>query len=108
MMNKLPGYVSPLERAKDPVVRRRIDERKRELYLSSVLVEGMKARKLSVRQLARRAEVSATTIQNLRSGSAENIGLGKLDRILGFVGRTIDFPPKEPASRHPEPRTARR
>jgi DNA-binding Xre family transcriptional regulator len=93
MMNKPKGYVSPLDRAKDPAVRRRIDEKKREIYLSTLLIEEMKNHKLSVRQLAERAKVSATTIQSIRAGEAENVGLAKLDHILSFVGRTIDFPP---------------
>jgi DNA-binding Xre family transcriptional regulator len=92
MMNKPKGYVSPLDRAKDPAVRRRIDEKKREIYLSTLMIEEMKNHKLSVRQLAQRAKVSATTIQSIRAGEAENIGLAKLDHILSFVGRTIDFP----------------
>jgi len=92
-MNKPKGYVSPLDRAKDPAVRRRIDEKKREIYLSTLMIEEMKNHKLSVRQLAERAKVSATTIQSIRAGEAENIGLAKLDHILSFVGRTIDFPP---------------
>ena len=65
MMNKPKGYVSPLDRAKDPAVRRRIDEKKREIYLSTLLIEEMKNHKLSVRQLAQRAKVSATTIQSI-------------------------------------------
>jgi len=92
MMNKPKGYVSPLDRAKDPAVRRRIDEKKREIYLSTLMIEEMKNHKLSVRQLAERAKVSATTIQSIRAGEAQNIGLAKLDHILSFVGRTIDFP----------------
>jgi DNA-binding Xre family transcriptional regulator len=97
MMNKPKGYVSPLERAKDPAVRRRIDEKKREIYLSTLLIEEMKNHKLSVRQLAARAKVSATTIQSIRAGEADNIGLAKLDHILSFVGRTIGFPPVDGA-----------
>jgi transcriptional regulator with XRE-family HTH domain len=98
MMNKPKGYVSPLDRAKDPAVRRRIDEKKREIYLSTLLIEEMKNHKLSVRQLAERAKVSATTIQSIRAGEAENVGLAKLDHILSFVGRTIDFPPVDGAT----------
>ena len=92
MMNKPKDYVSPLDRAKDPAVRRRIDQKKREIYLSTLLIEEMRNHKLSVRQLAARAKVSATTIQSIRAGESENIGLAKLDHILSFVGRTIDFP----------------
>jgi transcriptional regulator with XRE-family HTH domain len=98
MMNKPKGYVSPLDRAKDPAVRRCIDAKKREIYLSTLLIEEMKNHKLSVRQLAERAKVSATTIQSIRAGEAENIGLAKLDHILSFVGRTIDFPPVDGAA----------
>ncbi|MCX7038626.1 MAG: helix-turn-helix transcriptional regulator, partial [Spirochaetes bacterium] len=69
-----------------------------EIYLSTLLIEEMKNHKLSVRQLAERAKVSATTIQSIRAGEAENIGLAKLDHILSFVGRTIDFPPVDGAT----------
>ncbi len=36
MMNRPKGYVSPMERAKDPAVRRRSDEKKREIQLSTL------------------------------------------------------------------------
>src|SRR5271157_1387670 len=93
MMNRPKGYVSPMERAKDPAVRRRIDEKKREIYLSTLMVEEMAKHRLSVRKLAKYANVSAATIQSIRDGEAKNIGIGKLEHILNFVGRTIDFPP---------------
>ena len=64
-----------------------------------LLIEGMRNHRLSVRQLAARAKVSATTIQSIRAGEAENIGLAKLDYILSFVGRTIDFSPVDGAPR---------
>jgi transcriptional regulator with XRE-family HTH domain len=92
-MKKPKGDVSPMERVKNPEVRRRVDARKREIYLSSLFIEAMKKHRLSVRKLAECANVSATTIQDLRSGYAQNIGLGKLEHILSFVGRTIEFPP---------------
>ena len=95
MMNKPKGYVSPMERAKNPAVRRRIDEKKREILLSTLMIEEMAKHRLSVRKLAKCAKVSATTIQSIRDGEAENIGMGKLEHILSFVGRRIDFPPME-------------
>jgi transcriptional regulator with XRE-family HTH domain len=93
MMKRPKGYRSPLERVKDPAVRRRVDEKKRDIYLSALLIDEMRKHRLSVRKLADRAHVSPSTIQSIRAGEAENIGLGKLERILSFVGRTIDFPP---------------
>lgn len=95
MMNKPKGYISPLERAKNPAARRRIDEKKREILLSTLMIEEMAKHHLSVRKLAKCAKVSATTIQSIRDGEAENIGMGKLEHILSFVGRRIDFPPME-------------
>lgn len=91
-MKKSKEHISPFERAKDPEVRRRIDAKVREYLLSDILVEEMKKQGLSVRKLAKYANVSPATIQSIRDGEAENIGLGKLDHILSFVGRTIDFP----------------
>ena len=41
MMNKPKGYISPLERSKNPAVRRRIDEKKREILLSMLMIEEM-------------------------------------------------------------------
>ena len=108
MMNKPKGYVSPLDRAKDPAVRRRIDEKKREIYLSTLLIEEMKNHKLSVRQLAERAKLSPTPNQSIRAGEAENVGLAKLDHILSFVGRTIDFPPVDGATPRQRSRAAYR
>jgi len=105
-MRKPDGYISPLQRAKDPALRRRIDQRKREIYLSTLLIEEMRRRKLSVRQLALRAKVSATTIQSLRAGEAENIGLAKLDHILSFVGRTVAFPPADGVTQKQRSRAA--
>ena len=93
MMNRPKGYVSPMERAKDPAVRRRINEQVREILLSDLMIAEMKKHRLSVRKLAKYANVSATTIQSIRDGEARNIGMGKLEHILNFVGRTIDFPP---------------
>lgn len=92
MMKKPKGYISPLERAKDPEIRRRINEQVREILLSDLMIEEMKNHRLSVRKLAKCAKVSAATIQSIRAGEAQNIGLAKLDHILSFVGRTIDFP----------------
>ena len=93
MINRPKDYISPKERAKDPAVRRRIDEKKREIYLSTLMIEEMAKHHLSVRKLAKYADVSATTIQSIRDGDAKNIGIGKLEHILKFVDRTIDFPP---------------
>lgn len=92
-MKKPKGYVSPLERIKNQDVRRRVDEKKSEIYLSTLIVEEMAKHGLTVRKLAKCAKVSPTTIQSIRAGAAENIGLAKLELILGFMGRTIAFPP---------------
>ena len=92
MPKKTKEHISPFERAKDPEVRRRIDAKVREYLLSDILADEMRKQGLSVRQLAKRAKVSATTIQSIRAGEAENIRLGKLTHILSFVGRTVDFP----------------
>jgi len=92
-MNKPRGYVSPMDRVKDPEVRKRVDERLKEIELSTIVVQSMEAAHLSVRELARRAGVAPSTVQNLRAGVAKNIGLGKLEKILSLLGRRIDFPP---------------
>lgn len=65
MMNRPEGYVSPLQRAKNPEVRRRIDQKMREFLLSDLVIEEMERRRLSVRKLAKCANVSTATIQSI-------------------------------------------
>lgn len=76
-------------------VRLWINEQVREILLSDLMIEEMKKHRLSVRKLAKCAKVSATTIQSIRDGEAQNIGMKKLEHILSFVGRKIDFPPMD-------------
>ena len=44
-----------------------------EFLISEFMIEKMEEENISVRELAKEANVSPTTIQNLRSGNAESV-----------------------------------
>ncbi len=57
-----------------------------EFLLSEFLCEQMENKGLSVRELANRAGVSPTTIQNMRKGNSENVKLKTLLSVLHELG----------------------
>jgi DNA-binding Xre family transcriptional regulator len=59
--------------------------------LSEFLIEAMEENKISVRKLAKKAVVSPTLIQNLRSGKRSNISLNTLSPILSALHYKLEF-----------------
>lgn len=57
-----------------------------EFLISEFMCEQMKNADLSVRELAARAGVSPSTIQNLRTGKAENVKVKTLFSVLRELG----------------------
>jgi DNA-binding Xre family transcriptional regulator len=57
-----------------------------EFLLSEFLIEMMEEKKYSVRDLAKMAGVSPTTVQNIRTGTAENVKLKTIINILNVLG----------------------
>ena len=65
-----------------------------EFLLSEFICEQMESSGLSVRELAKKAGVSPTTIQNMRKGNADNVKLKTLLSVvheLGFKLQPISF-----------------
>lgn len=60
-----------------------------DFLLSEFIVEKMKEEKISIRELARRADVSPTIIQKLRSEDARKVNLTTLTSVLKCLGYQI-------------------
>jgi DNA-binding Xre family transcriptional regulator len=78
----------------DKKQKRLLDKEYRELLISELLLAAMEEDHLSVRKLARDAEVSPTIIQGLKSGRKTNISINTLARILDVIGYQIILAPK--------------
>jgi len=66
-----------------------------EFLISEFMIEKMEEENISVRELAKQAKVSPTTIQNLRSGNAETVKFKTLSSImqrLGYVLQPVKMP----------------
>ena len=57
-----------------------------EFLISEFMIEKMEEENISVRELAKEAKVSPTTIQNLRSGNAEAVKFKTLSSIMQKLG----------------------
>ena len=57
-----------------------------EFLLSEFICEQMDLSGVSVRELAKKANVSPTTIQNMRSGNADNVRLKTLMSVIHELG----------------------
>lgn len=71
--------------------RKKLEEEERKLEISEMLVELMEKENLSIRELAKKADVSATVIQSIRNGENENPTLAVLSRLLHTLGAEIVF-----------------
>ncbi|WP_428768446.1 XRE family transcriptional regulator [Treponema sp. HNW] len=60
-----------------------------EFLISEFLCEQMQRSDLTVRELAARAQVSPTTVQNLRTGNAENVKVKTLLSVLRELGYSL-------------------
>ena len=60
-----------------------------EFLISEFMIEKMEEENISVRELAKEAKVSPTTIQNLRSGNAESVKYKTLSNIMQELGYAL-------------------
>ena len=60
-----------------------------EFLISEFMIEKMEEENISVRELAKEAKVSPTTIQNLRSGNAESVKYKTLSNIMQKLGDAL-------------------
>jgi len=73
----------------DPEFRKLFEKEYEALALSEMLVDLMESEGLSVRELAKRSRVSATVIQDIRSGKQENPTLSVLSKLIHSMGGEI-------------------
>jgi len=73
----------------DPKFKAEFDKGYNEFLISEFMIEKMEEEKISVRELAKEAKVSPTTIQNLRSGNAESVKFKTLSNIMEKLGYTL-------------------
>ncbi|MBS0616069.1 MAG: helix-turn-helix domain-containing protein [Verrucomicrobia bacterium] len=66
----------------------------KKLLISELLLAAMEEDHISVRKLAKEAEVSPTIVQELRAGKKLNITIETLSRILDVIGYQLIVAPK--------------
>ena len=69
-----------------PKQRKKFDEEYRELLLSELLLAAMEQDDISVRKLAKKAGVSPTVVQAMRSGTKKDFSLQSFFKILNGIG----------------------
>lgn len=73
----------------NPEFREQFEIEYQEFALSEIVLQLMEEEKLSVRELAKAADVSPSVIQDIRSGNRTNITLLNLSKILKALGSRI-------------------
>ena len=74
------------------------DKEYNDFLLSEFMLEQMEAQNISVRELAKKADVSPTVIQKLRSKDAQKVNLTTFTSVLKSLGYQIKLE-KVPSSR---------
>ncbi len=75
----------------DPGEKELFDKEYNEFLLSEFVLEKMEAEHISVRTLAKRAGVSPTIIQKIRSKNAERINFRTFTNVLHTLGYKINL-----------------
>ena len=73
----------------DPNFKDEFEKGYNEFLISEFMIEKMEEENISVRELAKEAKVSPTTIQNLRSGNAESVKYKTLSTIMQKRGYAL-------------------
>jgi len=75
----------------DPKEKEKFDKEYNEFLLSEFVLEKMEAEKISVRSLAKKAGVSPTVIQKIRSKNAARINFRTFTNVLNTLGYKINL-----------------
>jgi len=75
----------------DPKRKEEFDKKYNEFLLSEFVLEKMETEHISVRDLAKKAGVSPTVIQKIRSKNAERINFRTFTSVLNSLGYRIYF-----------------
>ena len=90
--NKTEKHLSTFDKLmQDPEWKAGFEKGYEKFLLSEFLIEAMEENKISVRKLAKKAVVSPTLIQNIRSGKRSNISLNTLSPILSALHYKLEF-----------------
>ncbi|MCL2155389.1 MAG: transcriptional regulator [Leptospirales bacterium] len=75
----------------NPKRKKKFDKEYNEFLLSEFVLEKMESEGISVRALAKRAGVSPTVIQKIRSQNAERINFRTFTSVLNSLGYRINI-----------------
>ena len=75
----------------DPKRKEEFDKEYNEFLLSEFILETMEAENISVRALAKKAGVSPTIIQKIRSKNASRINFRTFTNVIHTLGYKISF-----------------
>jgi len=75
----------------NPKRKEKFDKEYNEFLLSEFVLEKMESEQMSVRTLAKKAGVSPTVIQKIRSKNAERINFRTFTNVLHSLGYRINF-----------------
>lgn len=87
-MSKIKGSIDRFIESLSDEEKKKFDEEYRELLVSEMLIAAMEKDAVSVRELAKAAGVSPTTVQGIRSG-ANNPTIENFFKIFSTLGYTI-------------------
>ena len=90
-MRKNKGESTFEREMKNPVFRAAFEKESAALEVSEFLAKQMAAQAMSVRALAKRASVSATVVQGIKSGKRKNIEYTTLKALTLALGYKIMF-----------------
>lgn len=83
------------ELMQDPKWKDEFEKGYEKFLISEFMIEAMEENQISVRKLAKKAGVSTTIIQNMRSGKSKNISINTLAPILSALNYKISFVKKD-------------
>ena len=75
----------------DPKRKKKFEKEYNDFLLSEFVLEKMEAEQISVRSLAKKAGVSPTIIQKIRSKNAERINFRTFTNVLHSLGYKINI-----------------
>lgn len=86
MTKKIKSTVDKFKASLTPQEKKVFDAEYKELLLSEMILAAMEEDHISVRRLAKLAEVSPTIVQSMRSGIKKDFNMGSFFKVLNGLG----------------------
>jgi hypothetical protein len=86
MNKKIKSTVDNFKASLNQKEKRAFDEEYKELLLSEMILAAMEEDHVSVRRLAKLANVSPTIVQSMRSGIKKDFNMGSFFKVLNGLG----------------------